>query len=469
VPLSQKNMQIKRRQGIMIGLMLSAVVVAWVIYMIIKKYQPQTVLLIAGITLLAGTAIIGLGPILPAKQTTGSMWFDIFELIKNLFSTRVAGLGLTLMAIAGFARYMEHVGASKALFAIVSRPLKMVKSPYVLLVISFFITQVLVLFIPSHAGLGLLLMVTMYPILIRVGVSKLSALAVIGCCQFIDHGPGSGNVILAASTAGMDPATYFVKYQLPVTIPIILTVAVAHYFVQQWWDKREGYVAQVQDIAEQENHDRPPLVYAVLPIIPLVLVLGFSPLFKSPIKMDVTTAMLISTLISMIFEYIRLRDLRKVFQSLQLFFEGMGKQFAVVVSLIVAGETFAAGLLKIGAVDSLIAGAQSAGLGIKAMIIVSSLIIAGTAFLMGSGNAAFFSFAALTPKIAQFLHVETVTLLLPMQIMTSFGRTVSPVTAAIVAIAGIAGVPPVQVVKRTAIPMAIAAVVNIVANFIIFL
>ncbi|MGL4860565.1 MAG: PLP-dependent transferase [Enterobacteriaceae bacterium] len=87
------------------------------------------------------------------------------------------------------------------------------------------------------------------------------------------------------------------------------------------------------------------------------------------------------------------------------------------------------------------------------------------AFLMGSGNAAFFSFAALTPKIAAYLKVDVVTLILPMQIMTSFGRSVSPITAAI---AGIANVSPFQVVKRTAIPMAVAATVNLTMTFICY-
>ena len=133
--------------------------------------------------------------------------------------------------------------------------------------------------------------------------------------------------------------------------------------------------------------------------------------------------------------------------------------------MIVSGEFFANGLLKSGAVDTLISAAQDAGFGIGAMIIVMSAILALAAFLMGSGNAAFFSFAALTPKIAAFLKVDVVTLILPMQIMTSFGRTVSPITAAIVAIAGIAGVSPFQIVKRTAIPMAVAAIVNLVVTF----
>lgn len=56
-------------------------------------------------------------------------------------------------------------------------------------------------------------MVTMYPILIRSGVSRLS-FTVIATCQFIDHGPGDGNVILAAKTANVNPATYFISHQL---------------------------------------------------------------------------------------------------------------------------------------------------------------------------------------------------------------------------------------------------------------
>ena len=120
------------------------------------------------------------------------------------------------MSIAGFAKYMEYVGASRSLFAVIASPLKMIKSPYILLVLGFFVSQFLVLFIPSHAGLGLLLMVTMYPIFIRAGVSKLSALGVIGCAQYIDVGPGSGNAIMAAKIANLDPAIYFVQYQLPI-------------------------------------------------------------------------------------------------------------------------------------------------------------------------------------------------------------------------------------------------------------
>lgn len=449
------------------GMILTIVVVAWVIYMIIKKVYPQAVLLVAGIVLLLATYVIGGTAILDAKQSSGSAFLDIFHTITVLLSSRVAGLGLTIMSIAGFAKYMEYIGASKSLFAVVASPLKHIKSPYILLVLSFFISQFLVLFIPSHAGLGLLLMVTMYPVLIRAGVSKMSALGVIGCAQYMDVGPGSGNEILAANICNLDPAVYFVNHQLPIFVTTTLILGVTHYFVQKWWDKKEGFNGHDDSVdLIKEDEDRPPLIYAILPIIPMVFILGFSPLLHSTIKMDVVTAMFLSTFISMVFEYVRTRDFCSTMQSLKYLYQGMGNSFATVVSLIVAGEVFANGLMKIGAVDAMTSGAQNLGLGINALIILFCLIIACCAFLMGSGNAAFFSFAAIAPKIAAALNINVITLLVPMQIMTSFGRVVSPITAAIVAIAGVAGVSPVQVVKRTAIPMVVAALVNVAFIFI---
>lgn len=449
------------------GMIITLLVVAWVIYMIIKKFYPQAVLLVAGIVLFLATYFIGGTPILDAKQSSGSAFLDIFNTINVLLSSRVAGLGLTIMSIAGFAKYMEYIGASKSLFAVVASPLKYIKSPYILLVLSFFLSQFLVLFIPSHAGLGLLLMVTIYPVLIRAGVSKLSALGVIGCAQYMDVGPGSGNEILAANICKLDPAVYFVNYQLPIFITTTLILGVTHYFVQKWWDKKEGFTGHEDSVdLVKEDESRPPLIYAVLPIIPMLFILGFSPIFNSKIKMEVVTAMFLSTFISMVFEYVRTKDFRSTLQSLKYLYEGMGNSFATVVSLIVAGEVFAAGLMKIGAVDAMTSGAQNLGLGIHPLIIIFCIVIACCAFLMGSGNAAFFSFAALAPKIAASLKIDVITLLLPMQIMTSFGRVVSPITAAIVAIAGVAGVSPVQVVKRTAIPMLVAALVNVAFIFI---
>jgi len=457
----------------MLGLAIAGAVTAWVGYMLLKKYKPQGVLLIAGMVLMAAAVAIGAGPLLPAKQSTGLMWFDIFETVKRTFSTRIAGLGLTIMTIAGFVKYMEYCGANRALAELSTRPLQWVRSPLIIMMLAYFISQILTLFVPSHAGIAMLLMLTMYPILRKAGLTKLTALAIVATAKFTDYGPISSNSILAATTAGLDPVTYFIHYQLPVGIPTIIAVGITHYIVQPWWDRKEAAeLAAVGAVAEEKKEEEkpaPPAIYALLPTLPLALVIAFSPFFTKSIKLDIIDAMLICTVVSLIFELIRVRSVKTVLDSLSNFFEGMGKQFIIVVSLILCGETFGTGLVKIGAVDTLIAGAQSAGFGLGAMVIAISVIMITCAFLMGSGNAAFFSFAGLAPKIAEYLKVEPVLILLPMELTAGFGRCLSPITAAIVAIAGIAGVSPMQIAKRCAIPVSVAIVVNMIATFVIFL
>ncbi|MFP1528562.1 hypothetical protein ACLB1R_23020 [Escherichia coli] len=51
-----------------------------------------------------------------------------------MLSNRIAGLGLSIMAVGGYARYMERIGASRAMVSLLSRPLKLIRSPYIILV-----------------------------------------------------------------------------------------------------------------------------------------------------------------------------------------------------------------------------------------------------------------------------------------------------------------------------------------------
>lgn len=91
------------------------------------------------------------------------------------------------------------------------------------------------------------------------------------------------------------------------------------------------------------------------------------------------------------------------------------------------------------------------------------------AFLMGSGNAPFYSFASIAPAIAEKFGVHAADVLLPLQTMTGFGRTMSPVTGGIVAVAGMAGVSPFRVVKRNMVPLLCCCVVNFLVVYLFIL
>ena len=83
--------------------------------------------------------------------------------------TRLPGLGLNIMWIAGFSYYMDKIGASKALVKLCVKPLSAIRSPYLLLAVTYIVGQFMALFINSAVGLGLLLMASIFPAACRAG------------------------------------------------------------------------------------------------------------------------------------------------------------------------------------------------------------------------------------------------------------------------------------------------------------
>ncbi|MFQ9936632.1 MAG: C4-dicarboxylate transporter DcuC [Phascolarctobacterium faecium] len=152
----------------------------------------------------------------------------------------------------------------------------------------------------------------------------------------------------------------------------------------------------------------------------------------------------------------------KVLGDIQTFFDGLGTQMANVITLIVAGQT----LLRVHGYYQCADLRQSGfGFGPMAMMLVMVAIITFSAIVMGSGNAPFFAFAALTPAVAAHTGLHPVLMLLPMHFAASIARNCSPITAVIVVSSGMGGVSPFDLVKRTAIPMAGAMLVNIGMTF----
>jgi DcuC family C4-dicarboxylate transporter len=227
----------------------------------------------------------------------------------------------------------------------------------------------------------------------------------------------------------------------------VLTYLTARYF-----DLRAGH-AGAAEAAGEETKVECPAIYAFLPMVPLTLILVFNMLPNQAIHLDVVTAMVISAFGALACEMIRGRDAKATLKRFMAFFDGMGRMFSQVVSLIICAETFANGLQTIGAVSFLTGAAQGSGFGLVAMTLVMCAIVIVTAVITGSGNAAFFSFGNLAPKIAADYGVPAVSMLLPMQLCASLGRSLSPVAAVIIAVSEVGQCSPMEIVRRTAIPV----------------
>ncbi len=437
-------------------------------FLIVKKYNTQAVLFGTGLLMMLVGVVAGGPEFLPKDVTSsGSTLVDFFLVIKSIASSTLAKLGLIIMAVGGFSKYMGHIGAANALVKVTTKPLAAINNPYIILALAYLLGQFLNVFIPSAVGLAMLLLVALYPVLVGIGCTPASVAAVLATTACLDLGPASGASNKAAEVIGIDAASYFVEHQLFVGVCTALVIAALHFVSQKWFDKRDQAKGVEYELQAKEDTSRQaPLWFAVLPVLPLVLLLTFSKFAVTSVKIDVVTAMFISLAVAMLSDYLYSRNGKAVAASLKVYLQGMGEVFAGVVSLIIAAQTFVVGLTAIGFISAMLGVATHLGFGYTLMVIMLVAIIGVTALMSGSGNAAFFSFSNLAPDVAAHVGVSTAALALPMQLSAGIFRSFSPVAGVVIACAGVAGIPPTELVKRTAIPMIGGLVTVLVITFI---
>ena len=450
-----------------LGAIISLLVIVVAGRLLLKKYNPHAVLLVSGLLMLIIAQVLNYN--LPTlKDPTGFSGFDLFRYIKESFSKTNAGVGLMIMAIGGFVAYIDKIGASNALVYVAMKPLKFFKKkPYIAASLVIPIGQLLFTAIPSAAGLGLLLMASMFPILVNLGVSRLSAVSVITATTAFGIGPASAITASATNIASVDTILFFLNYQIPLVWPLSIVMMITYYFVNSYYDKKNGFEKEIEETKEIELNA--PLIYALIPVMPIILLIVFSKIFSIfsiPISLDTTTAMFISLFVALICELVRTKNIKTVFDSLKTFWNGMGNIFKTVVTLIITADIFAKGLISLGFINGLLDLAQNLGLGAIGIGVVMTVMIFLASMLMGSGNASFFAFGPLVPKIANKLGVESTSIILPMQLSASMGRTVSPIAGVIIATAEIAKVSTIAIVKRNIIPLVVALVVMLTYHFI---
>jgi C4-dicarboxylate transporter, DcuC family len=455
----------------LLGLLIGVAVTVVAATMIVRSYQPQTVLLVAGLILLALTALLfpDHSILYQKAKSTGWKGFDVFAFVKESLITQMSGIGLIIMASAAFADYMDRVGATATMVRFCIKPLRLIKAPYLILASGYVLGQCLHVAIPSAAGLAMLLLVTFFPMMVSLGVSKPATAAMIALCSFMDLGPAVGTANLAARIAGTPPAVYFVRDQIPVVVWVIGVVAILIFFSARYFDERSDrsiFQAQGEPAMGEQTSDDAPGFYALLPLVPITLILVFCPLLVSEVTMDVVTAMVLGSVVGLVCELLVKRDIRTVFKGFQVVFNSIGSSFAGVVSLLVCADVFAQGLEVIGAVGYMIDSVRNAGFGINAMAVIMTLMVGVTAMITGSGVAAFFAFSELAPGIAAKFGISVVTIVLPMQLMAGMGRAISPVSGVIIAVSKAGECLAFEIVRRTIIPSIGGIVTMMLINYL---
>ncbi len=438
-------------------------------WMVIKRFQTHIVLFAAGLILTSIAILCGKTSILPkGVPSTGLVWFDMVDLLRVVSTRQITNIGLIIMSAGGFAKYMETIGASGALVSVSIAPLKKLKSPYLVLSLCYLLGQCISPVVPSHGGLSMLLLTTIYPVLSALGLSPAAAAAAIFCSGSIGMGPGTGTAIFAARIAGVEPIVYFVKYQIPIAACIMATIAILNVFVQSYFDRKNDDVYENATVGSAENMPIGPKFYAFMPVLPIVLLCVFSKLGYEKIQLTTVTALFLSWIVGAIVELIRLRDARKVFKDAMSMIKAMGTVFGSIVALIIAAEIFATGLRLTGLIDLVLKGAQAGGFGVTAMSGLLSGLIALVTFLTGSGVGAMTSFGSLATDVAAGLGGDVTQLVSSMQFTANLARCLSPVAGATIIVASAVGITPVAIIRRTIVPITAAWIVMMIGNYFLF-
>ena len=435
---------------------------------LMKRYQPQPILIGMGI-LMMYIAYEGnwINAILDESQSTGVLVFDAMDIVRITTSENVVSLGLMIMTCAGYAKYMEHIGAGTRLAHTFIKPLYRLNRPYIVLALMFLLNMGLSICVPNPLSLALLMMVTIYPVLLRLGVSPVGAAAVIATGHLMDVGPGAVSTLLIAKTLNIPVPNYFVGYQLRLYFLVAVVTSVAHFLWQRYRDRIDGPM----DVGDCESLPEAPIgpkLYMIFPLLPLCFILGFSQYGLPGVKMNVTLAMMLVFGIALLAELIRHRNLRTVLKSTTVFFEGMGNQFSYAVTLIIGGQVFAQGLVSLGLIDSLVSALQTLSLNSEGFTSVMGGGMLGLSMVTGSNIAPLFTLVPLVPNIVSNLGLDPITTMLGMQNGASLGLFLSPISPVMVGVAGVAHIKSVDLLKRTSVPVLVALITSCVGIWILY-
>ena len=462
------------------------IAVAVVIFMLIKKMDIKITLFLMGIILMFIGIAMGNGIGVSNFTSTGAVWLDPLKAVADQFKDTLSSAGFIILILGGYSAYMSHIGANEVTVSVLTKPIRHIKSAYILVPVVFLLGNLLSLVIPSASNLAIILLATLYPVLVQSGMSSLTAAGVIATTATVMPTPlGSDNVAIAeelASTtqfAGLTATDYVFRYHAIVSIPTLLVMALAHFFWQRWMDRKaKGSLAgageaDIQDVKAIEGGALFKTVYAILPLLPILLliVVFFIGSFTDlNVNISVEVATLFSFVVALICEIIRHRKAKAALDGTESFFKGMGGAMPIV-ALLVAASVFVTGLKSIGLIQALqdaMVGIQGGGLGFVLPLILAALT-ALIVLLSGSGTALFFAMVPLMVPLAAAAGINVLAVSVPMGLAGNLLRAVSPVSAVVMIVAGSVKRSPIEVVKRTSVPMIAGTVFMFILSMIVFL
>lgn len=410
---------------------LGIIVIIIMLYLLAKRYETRMVLFGAGIAMAA-----------LAGKPMGA--FDAFT--KALQEWRILE---PIVSAMGFVMVVRATNCDKHLIGFLANGLK--KAGPLLIPGAVFVTAAVNSSLTSAAGVSAAVGSILIPLLMAAGVHPSSAAAAVIAGTFgSNYNPGHVHTVLVAELAKKTPMDVLAVQSMPLTVALLVgaisVTAVAYYLKEN-----RGYEMSAGKAANDIDNLQINYLYAIVPMLPLtILILGNTgavPVFK----MSVSHAMLIGVIAALVVTRSNPAAISNAF------FKGFGESFGSIFGLIVAANVFVGGMNSLGMIKALI------------NVMTTSPDIAklaaamgpwGMAVISGSGEAASIAFNKSVSVHAEQFGLDVIHMGSMTTLSGAIGRTMSPLSGAAIICAGFAGINPLEIAKRNAPGMILALIVT---------
>ena len=408
-------------------LILGCILVLITLFLLIKRYEARMVLVAAGIIMCA---------------CAGNPMAALNSFAKGMGSSMISSACSSM----GFALVMRFTGCDKHLINFLAKGLT--KVHFLIIPGVVLATFAVNMALPSAAGTAAAAGAIFIPIMMGAGIHPAMAAAAVKCGTYGSMlNPGLAHNPFVAKIAGvgvMDVIAFHYKANIASLVIAAITITVIAYMTHENKDHfAEGL--------ELEENFKVNYLYALMPIIPIAILLLGATKIVPIFKMGVAQAMIIGCILALAVTRTNPAELTKSF------FDGMGKAYADIIGIIISAGVFVAGMNAMGLVKAFTNAMLNNPAIVKIAASVGPFLLG---LIVGSGDAATFAFnEAITPHAADF-GMTPVQMGSMATLGGTLGRTMSPIAGATIIVAGIAGVNPMEIAKRNALPMVLAMVVG---------
>lgn len=414
---------------------LGLVIVLVMIYLMAKRKDPKTLLFAAGFFM-----ILLSGDVMGAFKA-----FSASMKQANIFETIITSMG--------FAAVVRLCGADKHLVSLFAVVLKKA-GPFLIIGVAL-ATMVVNTSITSAAGVTAAMGTVFIPLMVASGIPVPLAAGAIMCGLYGGNlNPGHVHPTIVAHLAGVEGMD-FVRVAAPALIASVI-VSSSVLTAMAFYLKKKGNQAELTAQAEafgEVEIIKPNFIYALLPLVPIIILLLGNFQVIPAFKMPVPHAMLIGAILCMI---VTRTDPQAVTKE---FFKAMGTSFGNVFGLLICVNIFVAGLTKLGFIKMLIDFMTTSPSIAKLAAVFGPFIMT---LICGSGESASIAFNEAVSVHAERFGMDVLHMGAMVVLSGGIGRSMALFSAAMILCAGIAKLQPMDIIKYNSYAM-IAALLTAAA------